>query len=446
MADNPFLPPKDTVFSVTDFSLLLKGLVEGAFAKIKIQGEVSGFKKAASGHIYFSLKDDDSVIDAVSWRGQNTDFAGLLKDGQEVICTGKVTTYPARSHYQIIVESVELAGEGELLKLLEERKKKLAAEGLFAEARKQSIPFLPDVIGVVTSPTGAVIRDIIHRLRDRFPRHVLLWGVPVQGEEAAAKVTEAIKGFNLIPPEGLRAKDGTLIPRPDVIIVARGGGSIEDLWTFNEENVVRAVAESQIPLISAVGHETDTTLIDYASDLRAPTPTGAAEKAVPVRTELLSRISMIKARMLDSSARFLTEKQTKIEGLSRGIPDLNDIVEQYIERLDDKSERLTNAAGTYLKSWEERFRNTARLLESYSYTRILARGFALVVGEDGHTISSSAKAASGMLWQVQFTDGRVPVKVIEGKKEINKDNSDNTKPFHKRKKATNEDTQGNLPL
>ncbi|MBR7158774.1 MAG: exodeoxyribonuclease VII large subunit [Alphaproteobacteria bacterium] len=442
MNDTSFLPPQDKVFSVTDFSLLLKGVVEGAFSRIKIQGEVSGLKKASSGHIYFSLKDDDSVIDAVSWRGQNAGFANLLKDGQEIICTGKVTTYPARSHYQIIVESVELAGEGELLKLLEERKKKLAAEGLFAEERKKSIPFLPDVIGVITSPTGAVIRDIIHRLSDRFPRRVLLWGVPVQGEEAAAKVTEAINGFNLIPKEGLITKDG-IIPRPNVLIVARGGGSIEDLWPFNEENVVRAAAASDIPLISAVGHETDTTLIDYASDLRAPTPTGAAEKAVPVRSELLSRTSMAKARMLDASARFLTEQQTKIKGLARGIPNLEDIVEQYIERLDDKSERLIGAARIYLKTSQERFNSTARLLESYSYTKILARGFALVMGKDGHTVSSSANANPGDSWQIHFADGQVPVTVTG---ENCAKSASEPKAPRKRKTSTYEDKQGNLPL
>ncbi len=435
-----FSPEK--IFSVTDFSLLLKSFIEGSFSHIRIRGEVSGLKKASSGHIYFSLKDEDSVVDAVSWRGQNSSFVNFLKDGQEIVCTGKITTYPARSNYQIIVEKVELAGEGELLKLLEERKKKLFSEGLFSEDRKKKLPFLPEVIGIITSPTGAVIRDIIHRLQDRFPRHVLLWGVPVQGEGASSKISEAIRGFSSIPEGGLSTSQGN-IPRPDVLIVARGGGSIEDLWAFNEEEVVRAVASCTIPLISAVGHETDTTLIDYASDLRAPTPTGAAEKVVPVRRDLLSMLGLLRSRLFDSSIRFLGELETKIEGLSRGIPRLEDIIEQYIERLDDKSERLEVAINIYRTSLEERFKGTARLLESYSYTKILSRGFALVIGEGGHPISEASSAKVGDFWRIEFSDGQVPVKVLGEER-----NTKEIVPKVSRKKNKEEEVslQGQLPL
>ena len=278
-------PQAPEPLSVSALSQALKGLVETNFSFVRVKGEISGLKKAASGHLYFSLKDDEAVLNGICWRGGATKLSVAPQDGLEVVCTGKITTYPGRSNYQMIVDSMEAAGEGALLKLLEERRKKLLAEGLFAPERKKKIPFLPEVIGVVTSPSGAVIRDIMHRLNDRFPRRVLLWGALMQGDGAAEQVAAGIRGFNAIPPQGLDTPSGH-IPRPDVLIVARGGGSLEDLWAFNEEIVVRAAAESDIPLISAVGHETDTTLIDYAADLRAPTPTGAAEKAVPVRSEL----------------------------------------------------------------------------------------------------------------------------------------------------------------
>jgi len=266
-------------YSVSELSQALKRTVEDTYPYVRVRGEISGFKRAASGHLYLALKDESAVLDGVCWRGVAGRLGIRPEDGMEVVCTGKLTTYPGRSKYQIVIEAMELAGEGALLKLLEDRRKKLAAEGLFDEARKKPLPFLPDVIGVVTSPTGAVIRDILHRLNDRFPRHVLLWPVLVQGEGAAAQIAAAIEGFNRIAPGGR-------VPRPDVLIVARGGGSLEDLWAFNEEIVVRAAAGSVIPLISAVGHETDTTLIDYASDRRAPTPTAASEMALPVRADL----------------------------------------------------------------------------------------------------------------------------------------------------------------
>lgn len=288
-------------FTVTELSQALKRTVEENFSWVRVRGEVSGFKRAASGHLYMTLKDENAVLDAVCWKGVAARLGIAPEDGLEIIATGKLTTYPGRSKYQIVIDSMELAGEGALLKLLEDRRKKLAAEGLFDESRKRPLPFLPEVIGVVTSPTGAVIRDILHRLRDRFPRHVLVWPVLVQGKGAAEQVAAAIKGFNAI-------RSGGAVPRPDLLIVARGGGSLEDLWAFNEEIVVRAAAASEIPMISAVGHETDTTLIDFASDRRAPTPTAAAEIAVPVRAELQADILNFERRMVGASARMLEGK------------------------------------------------------------------------------------------------------------------------------------------
>ncbi len=276
-------------YTVSEISQALKRSIEENFGYVRVRGEVSGAKRHGSGHWYFALKDSEAVLDAVCWRLTALRLAVKPEDGMEVVCTGRLSTFPGRSKYQLIVDQIELAGVGALLKLLEDRRRRLAAEGLFAAERKQRLPFLPAVIGVVTSPSGAVIRDILHRLADRFPRHVLLWPVAVQGEAAAAQVAAAIEGFNRLPPGGA-------VPRPDLIIVARGGGSLEDLMPFNEEIVVRAAANSAIPLISAVGHETDTTLIDHASDRRAPTPTAAAEMAVPVRLDLVADLAGRSAR------------------------------------------------------------------------------------------------------------------------------------------------------
>jgi len=323
-------------FSVGEISQALKRTVEQTFDNVRVRGEISGFKRHSSGHLYFTLKDSEAVLDAVCWRGAAGKLAVAPEDGLEVIATGRLTTYPGRSKYQMVVERMELAGQGALLKLLEDRKRRLGEEGLFDPARKQKIPFLPTVIGVVTSPTGAVIRDILHRLADRFPRHVLLWPVAVQGDGAAAQIAAAIDGFNALRPGGR-------VPRPDLLIVARGGGSLEDLWAFNEEIVVRAAAASTIPLISAVGHETDTTLIDFAADLRAPTPTGAAEMAVPVRRELLLQVMDRGRRLIAGVGRLLDERQTRLEGLGRGLPDLRRRVQDLMQTLDDRAERLANA-------------------------------------------------------------------------------------------------------
>ncbi|MDH5189448.1 MAG: exodeoxyribonuclease VII large subunit, partial [Rhodospirillaceae bacterium] len=284
------LAENDGIYSVGEISSLIRQTLEDEFPYVRVRGEISGFTRAGSGHLYFSLKDEKDVLDGVCWRGSAAKLKIKPEDGMEIIATGRLTSYGPRSRYQMVVEQMEIAGEGALLKLLEERKKKLALEGLFEQERKQDIPYLPRVIGVVTSPTGAVIRDILHRLADRFPVHVLVWPVMVQGDGSAEQIAAAINGFDKI------SKNGS-VPRPDVLIVARGGGSIEDLWAFNEEIVVRAAAQCTIPLISAVGHETDTTLIDYASDLRAPTPTAAAEMAVPVRSELVANIMDEGARL-----------------------------------------------------------------------------------------------------------------------------------------------------
>lgn len=332
-ADSPRNMPE---YSVSELSQALKRTVEDSYSYVRVRGEVSGFKRAASGHLYMSLKDESANLDAVCWRGVAGRLAIKPEDGLEVIATGKLTTYPGRSKYQIVIDSMELAGEGALLKMLEDRRKALAAEGLFDEARKQLIPFLPTVVGVVTSPTGAVIRDILHRLNDRFPRHVLLAPVLVQGENAAAQIAAAITGFNALDP-------ADAVPRPDVLIVARGGGSLEDLWAFNEEIVVRAAAASAIPLISAVGHETDTTLIDFAADRRAPTPTAAAEMAVPVRAELIATVMDAARRMVGGMSRLLEQRRLRIEGLSRGLPDVTGLLGVQMQRLDVTAERFTNA-------------------------------------------------------------------------------------------------------
>jgi exodeoxyribonuclease VII large subunit len=324
-------------WSVSELSAALKRTVEDAYGYVRVRGEISGFKGASpSGHCYFRLKDDKAVLEAVVWK---TSFGRMKlkpEEGLDVIVSGKLTTFAGSSKYQIVVETIELAGIGALMKLLEERKKKLAAEGLFDEARKQLLPFLPELIGVVTSPTGAVIRDILHRLADRFPRHVLVWPVRVQGETSAQEVANAIRGFN-------EFSVGGRLPRPDLIIVARGGGSLEDLWSFNEEIVVRAAAESMIPLISAVGHETDITLIDFVSDRRAPTPTAAAEIAVPVRAELLAEIAALTSRRLACWQRGIQQRRKELTLLSRALPGADDVLATPRQRLDSCAERLPRA-------------------------------------------------------------------------------------------------------
>lgn len=322
-------------------------MVEDRFGYVKIRGELSGFKRATSGHCYFGLKDDKALIDGVMWKGNAAKLPFSAEDGLEVVASGKVTTYPGRSKYQIVVDSMQLAGEGALMALYEKIKARLDAEGLFNPTRRKAIPYLPRTIGIITSPTGSVIRDMLHRLADRFPTHVIIWPTIVQGDGAAQKIAAAISGFNAI-------KVGGKIIRPDLLIVARGGGSVEDLWAFNEEEVVRAVAASDIPIISAVGHETDTTLCDYAADLRAPTPTAAAEMAVPVRDDLLYSVSEYGIRAENMIRRIIRQCGERVEYQSRLMPKLSEITATHQQRADELSERLRYALKNHIGKSELR--------------------------------------------------------------------------------------------
>lgn len=324
-------------FTVSEISGALKRTVEDAFGHVRVRGEISGYRGPhASGHAYFALKDDKARLEAVIWRGTMAKLKFPPEEGMEVIATGKLTTYPGTSKYQIVIENIEPAGAGALMALLEARKQKLSAEGLFDEANKQLIPFMPRVIGVVTSPTGAVIRDIIHRISDRFPLHIIVWPVRVQGETCGEEVAAAVRGFNAI-------SDTDGIPKPDLIIVARGGGSLEDLWGFNDEEVVRAVAHSYIPVISAVGHETDWTLVDYAADVRAPTPTGAAEMAVPVKADLQAELASLHARLRSSLSRQFDFRRQKLLGISRVLPTIDQLLALPRRHFDDVASRLERA-------------------------------------------------------------------------------------------------------
>ncbi len=459
------------VYSVSELSVALKRALEEGFGFVRVRGEISGFKRHASGHLYFALKDQEAVLDAVCWRGTAGRLGLAPEDGMEVIAAGRITTYPGRSKYQIVIERLELAGVGALLKLLEERKKKLAAEGLFEPARKKPLPYLPEVIGVITSPTGAVIRDILHRIAERFPRHILVWPVLVQGEGAAEQIARAIEGFNALPERGK-------IPRPDLLIVARGGGSLEDLWAFNEEIVVRAAAASGIPLISAVGHETDTTLIDFAADRRAPTPSAAAEMAVPVRADIQRDVLARQARAVGAFDRLLRGRRERVSSLARGLNVVPGLVQHAGQRLDDRGDRLESALHARLRRLEtrlaatrvphprhvlavkrgrfdaatkrlarvhpalgftlrtealtrlgarlpelfrlnlnrieSRFATAGRLLESHSYRVVLKRGYVVVRDEHGKPIRAAAAVRAGDALGLEFADGTVSAIATEG--------------------------------
>ncbi|WP_293576769.1 exodeoxyribonuclease VII large subunit [Phaeobacter sp.] len=323
-------------FTVSEISGEVKRTLEGTFGRIRVRGEVGRVFKARSGHLYYDIKDDRSVLACTTWKGQISSLSVVPEEGLDVIVTGRLTAFGGQSKYNMNVDEVAVAGQGALMALLEKRKKQLEAEGLFAAERKRPLPYLPGIIGVITSPSGAVIRDILHRLRDRFPRKVLVWPVAVQGANCAAEVTRAIEGFNQLTPGGA-------LPRPDLIIVARGGGSIEDLWGFNEENVARAAAASAIPLISAVGHETDTTLIDFVSDRRAPTPTAAAELAVPVRLDLLGWAEQQGARLTRGAAQAVQLRRQRLNDLARALPKPDTLLETPRQRLDRVSDRLPTA-------------------------------------------------------------------------------------------------------
>src|SRR5450432_256533 len=361
-------------FTVSELSSALKRTVEDAYGHVRVRGEITGFRGAhSSGHCYFALKDDGAKIEAVIWKGVHGRMRFKPQEGLEVIATGKLTTYPGSSKYQIVIEAIEPAGIGALMALMEERKKKLAAEGLFDEARKQLLPWLPEVIGVVTSPTGAVIRDILHRLEDRFPRHVLVWPVKVQGEGSAEQVAAAIRGFNALEPGGA-------IARPDVLIVARGGGSLEDLWGFNEEIVARAAAESLIPLISAIGHETDWTLIDHVADVRAPTPTAAAELSTPVRAELLARLADIDARRRGAIVRVAERARSGLRSVSRALPQGDAILAAPRQRLDRASASMAASAHASFNRRAIALERASRRLASRSPQALLASALARCSG------------------------------------------------------------------
>jgi exodeoxyribonuclease VII large subunit len=438
------ITPVNIEYSVSEIADQLKRTIEGKFSYIKVKGEVSGLKTAPSGHVYFSLKDDKAVLNCICWAGIASKIPFKLEDGMELSCSGNISTYPARSNYQMMVNKVEVTGSGALLALLEERKKKLYAEGLFAAFHKKRIPFLPRKIGIITSPTGAVIRDILHRISDRFPTEVLLWGVLVQGTGAAEQVAEAIAGFNKLAKE----------EQPDLLIVARGGGSIEDLWPFNEEIVLRAVFASSIPLISAVGHETDTTLIDLVSDMRAPTPTAAAEMAVPVRAELRQRLDQFDMRLSRSLQNMLTIREKRFDRSCFALERFRNRIEQEISRLEqlqlrlghglkatimhaqqrfsitsarlssrlitreisDKEaklkttyQRLERVLATEIQMKERSLQNTQRLMLSYDYRNILKRGFAVVRADGDKVITSAARMQSGHTYAIEMHDGTTQV-------------------------------------
>jgi exodeoxyribonuclease VII large subunit len=433
-------------FSVSELSKLVKKTMEDTFGMVRVRGEIGTCTHHSNGHIYITLKDADAILASVVWRGNAGKLGVRPEVGMEVVCTGRLTTYPGQSKYQLVIENMALAGIGALLKLLEERKKKLAAEGLFDPARKQLLPYLPDVIGVVTSPTGAVIRDILHRLADRFPRRVLVWPVPVQGEGAAEQIAAAIEGFNALPVDGE-------IPRPDLLIVARGGGSVEDLMSFNEEIVVRAAAASDIPLISAVGHETDTTLIDFASDVRAPTPTAAAEMAVPVRNDLLAQVADHDLRLNQCMRRAIIDRRERLTLLTRSLGDPARALEPLMQKLDERAERLQLAVRTVLErrmgrvvelgsklrhprdiirlaterlsntdhkmlsGWKQLFLRREHQLEKLgnglallSPKAVLGRGYALVQDASGHVVASASKIKPGDRLSIELHDGKVGAK------------------------------------
>ena len=435
--------------SVSELAFSLKKTLEDSYGRVRVRGELSRVKIHTSGHMYSDLKDAESVLNAVCWRTSLAKLKVKPEEGLEVICTGRITTYPARSNYQLVIESMELAGAGALLKMLEDRKKKLAAEGLFDPARKKPLPFLPEVIGVVTSPTGAVIRDILHRLNDRFPRRVLIWPVLVQGESAAEQIAAAIRGFDALPPG---------LPRPDVLIVARGGGSLEDLMPFNEEIVVRAAAECPIPLISAVGHETDTTLIDFAADMRAPTPTAAAEMAVPVRANLYAQVMDDQKRLFGALTRQLRQLDERVRHTAARLGDPRRLLEMKIQGLDHIShkmaaafergvskrqtrlaeagarlrhprdriaessrmlagygERLLNLKTRLLRDPQRRLDHAGNMLESLSFKRVLDRGYTVIRDASGKLVCDAAQTAAGQALEIEFrSEKRVGVRVTDG--------------------------------
>ncbi|HEY8191922.1 MAG TPA: exodeoxyribonuclease VII large subunit, partial [Alphaproteobacteria bacterium] len=403
--ESPLTPaaPRTNVpeLSVSELAISLKRTLEETYGHIRVRGELSRVKIHTSGHMYTDLKDENACLNAVCWKTTLNRLSVKPEEGLEVICTGKISSYPARSNYQLIIESMELAGEGALLKMLEERKKKLAAAGLFAPERKKRLPFLPEVIGVVTSPTGAVFHDILHRLNDRFPRRVILWPVLVQGPGAAEQIAAAIRGFSNLPAG---------LPRPDVLIVARGGGSLENLMPFNEEIVVRAAAECPIPLISAVGHETDTTLIDYAADVRAPTPTGAAEMVVPVRLDLLAQVQDDGQRMMNCARRMLSDLGNKLAARVARLPDPARTLDLKTQKLDHAAHKIDTVYERFLSRREARaaelaarIRHPRHIIEEKHRTlAIRAEALQRVAGRIGKAEGDRLKSLERVLESMSF--------------------------------------------
>jgi exodeoxyribonuclease VII large subunit len=429
-------------YTVSQISSRLKTLVEGEFSYVKIRGEVSGYKLAPSGHAYFSLKDNNAVLSAVCWRGILSNLKIKPEEGMELVCIGTITIYPGQSKYQLVVEKLEHAGIGALMAMLEKRKVEFAKEGLFAAIHKKPLPFLPRKIGVITSPTGAVIKDIIHRIEDRFPSHIIIWPVLVQGEKSASQVSEAITGFN------------NLVDKPDLIIVARGGGSVEDLWPFNEEIVVRSAFASKIPLISAIGHETDFTLLDLVADLRAPTPTAAAEKAVPVLANVAAGLNNVFKRIEYSLSKYFEGRRDKLRMLAKSMPNYQTILVNFIQRVDEQSIRFINSKSRYFEirynrvntlklrlkhpndivkmaeqkllqvssrlhraanvnynAQEQRLKLAGSLLSSYSYKKTLSRGFAILTDSQNNALTSVIQAKSGDKLMAELHDGKLAVTV-----------------------------------
>ncbi|MDD7911392.1 exodeoxyribonuclease VII large subunit [Pseudovibrio exalbescens] len=432
-------------FSVSEVSNAIKRTIEDSFDYVRVRGELGRVSRPASGHVYLDLKDDRSVLAGIIWKGNAARLKVQPEQGLEVIATGKVTTFPGQSKYQMVIESMEPAGAGALMALLEERKKKLGAEGLFNPERKRALPRMPRVVGVVTSPTGAVIRDILHRISDRFPLHVIVWPVRVQGETCGAEVANGIRGFNALP-------EGGPIPRPDVLIVARGGGSLEDLWGFNDEEAVRAAADSQIPLVSAVGHETDWTLIDLAADVRAPTPTGAAEFVVPVKSELKAMTDDLSRRLSTGLLRLLQSRKTELRAAAASLPAPRDLLalprqrfdvvagrleyglrmntQSHRTRLDTATrglspialsrqiafnhERLRSLEGRSVQAYRNlinrqrmRLEGVTQLLNSLSYERVIERGYAVVRDEHDAPIGSATAVGEGQALKLQMKGGIV---------------------------------------
>ena len=477
LIDDPKPGQNAPEFSVSEISGAVKRMIEGQFSFVRVRGEVGRVNRYGSGHIYYDIKDEGAVLNAVTWKGQAEKLSVQPEEGMEVVAMGKLTSFPKQSKYQMNVMELRVAGVGALMAMLEKRKKALAAEGLFDSDRKQAIPYLPEVIGVVTSPTGAVIRDILHRLRERFPRKVLVWPVIVQGDRCAKEVSAAIKGFNAMTPGGA-------MPRPDLIIVARGGGSIEDLWGFNEEIVARATAASDIPLISAVGHETDTTLIDFVSDHRVPTPTAAAELAVPVRSELITWLASMGERQVRALGDGLARRQQRLRDISRALPNPEEIVamqrqrldllenrlsralqagvdrrkallvregaglrpqvlkravENKVERLGGLNQRFLRAADTQGKIWRNKLSSLERLRETLGYHATLERGYAVVRDQAGILVSDAVAAAQARGLEIQFKDARVDIVTGVGERSVAK----NAKSKYARPKKIDEG-QGNL--